>query len=223
MKHYSIEQWVDYTRGLVPEPLRSQMAGHLSGDCAQCRRLVQRLQATAPALAEIEVPEALLERARAIFPVTVPDAMPWPVRALTALLRFDSLSAPLPQGVRSAAPTVRRLAYTVEDFSIELMLDANKPKRTVIVTGQISTRPAETAAPRHRIRLMSRNDTLLQVEASEFGEFQFEFRPAPKLRLVVLDAAANRQIEVPLAAMEGVRRADNSPRNRKQSDSSEEV
>lgn len=194
MKHYSIEQWADYTRGIVSEPVRGEMAGHLATACAQCQRMVSRLRATASGMAEIEVPEAFLARARAIFPAAPPRESP--LRALAAALTFDSLGSAVPQGVRSAAPSIRRLAYSVEDFRVELMVDPGTTKGTVIVTGQISSH-TDPAAPRYRIRLVLKNNTMHQTEASELGEFQLEFAPSPGMRLVILDAGANRQIEVP--------------------------
>ncbi|MBL8218921.1 MAG: hypothetical protein JNL62_06815 [Bryobacterales bacterium] len=193
MKHYSIEKWADYVRGLVSGAERSAMEHHLQGQCAQCRQSVERMRVVQAGLMEkIEVPESFLERAMAIFPRTVATPA---VRRLMALLTFDSLGEPMPAGVRGATQETRRLAYAVEDFKIELLAMAGGKRGRVALTGQVSSAGVAPVGP---VRLMSKNKVLSSVPASEFGEFQMEFEVRSGLRLVIPCTGRQTEIEVPL-------------------------
>ena len=40
MKHYGIAQWVDFARGVTPEPEGSMMREHLAAGCPECRQVL---------------------------------------------------------------------------------------------------------------------------------------------------------------------------------------
>lgn len=192
MKHYSIEKWADYIRGVVGEAERTEMAGHLEGNCGQCARAVARIRAVeAELLQVVEVPKSFLERARGIFPRSA--AVP-AVRKLTAILTFDTFAAPAPVGLRGAGQKTRRLAYAVEDFKIELLV-AEGMNQVVTLTGQATAGDGQPVGP---VRLQSRNKVLSSAPANEFGEFQMEIAVRSGLQLVIPCAGRNLEIEVPL-------------------------
>lgn len=193
MKHYSIEKWADYMRGLVDGGERAEMQRHLDGACAQCNRMLERMRAVQSALLEeVEVPEAFLEGARGIFRRNVAVA---PVRRLIAILSFDTFAEPVPVGVRGGTQQTRRLAYAVEDFKIELLVMTGAVKGRAGLTGQVTTSGAGLIGP---VRLISKNRVVSSVPASEFGEFQMEFEVRSGLRLVIPCAGRRAEIEVPL-------------------------
>ena len=72
MKHYAIDQWADFTRGLKAGAELAEMKGHLESGCAKCRELSEftaKLAATCSSLAVDAVPESTVRLARAIFPI----------------------------------------------------------------------------------------------------------------------------------------------------------
>src|SRR5215467_920321 len=63
MKHYAIEQWVDYSRGVGEAQPRAQMDAPLAGGCEDCHRLralSDKLVAICSTVNAIEVPDYAL-------------------------------------------------------------------------------------------------------------------------------------------------------------------
>src|SRR5258708_37848272 len=61
MKHYAIDQWADFTRGLKEGAELAEMQWHLQSGCARCRGLSKfttKLSATCSCLATDPVPES---------------------------------------------------------------------------------------------------------------------------------------------------------------------
>src|ERR1039457_6380253 len=103
MKHYYIDQWVDFTRGLLTGEKRTQMQGHLDSGCQKCRQLsdfTATLAVTCTGLATNPVPESTVRLARAISPVRVHDR-PKRGNRLPIELIFDSFLAPAAVGLRA--------------------------------------------------------------------------------------------------------------------------
>jgi hypothetical protein len=74
MKHYAIDQWADFTQGLLAEPEHTRLEAHLKGGCQECLLLwafTTKLIATCTGLATDPVPESAVRLALAIFPVQV--------------------------------------------------------------------------------------------------------------------------------------------------------
>ena len=79
MKHYGIEQWADFTRGLSGLNEHHEMTAHLASGCENCRELAEftkKLQVTCNSLAVQEVPEAAVRLARSLFPVRAHTVLP---------------------------------------------------------------------------------------------------------------------------------------------------
>jgi hypothetical protein len=209
VKHYAIEKWTDFIRGLIQSDEHNAMELHLTTGCTRCNAIVSMLRAVNESRDDLEVPDALLDRARAIFPrspawtqTTTAPASPW--QRLVAALTFDSHSgelSPALAGLRSVPATgsVRRLAYGVDDLVIELLVDTGATHQTVSLTGQISSSaaPPGPQGP-HHVRLLAKSTVLDQTLASAFGEFHLEFPRRSGLRLLIADKATGREIEVPL-------------------------
>jgi hypothetical protein len=204
VKHYAIEKWIDFVRGIVHEPERKEMEKHLKTDCASCNRQVTLLRAIAQTSKEIDVPEPLLDRARTIFR-HAPVHRESPLRKLIAKLTFDSQSALAPAGVRSNSSGARRLVFGVEDFLVELLVDTQTARRTVVVTGQISREGFSVLPALHQVQLTAKQEVLDQTIATRFGEFSLEFARRAGLRLIIADENTRREIEVPLDLIFGTR------------------
>ena len=78
MRHYAIDEWADFSRGLPDERERTELAAHLAGGCRECRSswtFTAKLNATCASLAADPVPESTLSMARAIFRVQMGDGL----------------------------------------------------------------------------------------------------------------------------------------------------
>lgn len=205
MTHYPIERWTDFARGLLPEPARSEMELHLSGGCRSCARLVTLLRSVvATAERDVEVPAAVVANALAIF-VARPERGESRWRKLIASLIFDSQAELALEGVRGARGAARRLAFSVEDFAVELLIDVGGRQRTLAITGQISTARKSVEPPVMEVLVMSGRDVLERTRTNEFGEFHLEFPSRAGLRLCIPDEAGGCEIEVPLGSVAGLR------------------
>ncbi len=197
MKHYSIELWSDHLRGLVNGAAKEEMDRHLASGCPQCRRSQARIGAVQAALQhDIVVPERHLALARAIFASRRPQTQSFP-RKLAAILTFDSFRESLAVGFRGVSE-VRRLAYAVEDVSVELLVETRTAMGDVALTGQISM---ENPSGIGTVRVIAKKKIIGEARATDIGEFQTEFRIQSGLRLVFLEATGQREIEIPLDAL----------------------
>ena len=69
-RHFSVQEWTDFARGLGDEAHRSAMHQHLSTGCAACGEFVATLQRFAPIVAneaQYEPPAEVVVRAEAVF------------------------------------------------------------------------------------------------------------------------------------------------------------
>ena len=109
MKHFSLEQWTDFVRGVGEDGGRIAMAAHLDAGCARCAHTVDVLRRAANVLAtegQYQVPEYALRCARAIFSTRRASASP--SARIPIHLIYDSIREPVPAGMRSSDRLTRR-------------------------------------------------------------------------------------------------------------------
>src|SRR6516165_11057146 len=125
MRHYGIAQWVDYTRGLVPAMDGSAMQLHLTEGCSECQEMVGfsfKVSNICHDMAAISVPEWVVRRARAIFPVRRPET-PRRVLRIPVELIFDSFLVPAPAGLRATWQVGWQALYRAGDCSLDLRVE----------------------------------------------------------------------------------------------------
>jgi hypothetical protein len=96
MKHFEVEQWLDFVRGLAGTIDRVAMEQHLSQGCKECSAMVERLRrfvAAAAADARYQIPDWAVRSACDIFGRQRPDKVLLLPR-LVAKLVFDSFREP---------------------------------------------------------------------------------------------------------------------------------
>ena len=215
MKHYSLEQWTDYVRGVADEEARTAMAAHLEVGCARCARAAATLQRVSAILTDeskYQVPEYAVRGARAIFASQRPQIMSLP--RLAAKLIYDSIREPLPVGIRSRDQLTRRALYQAGGYFLDLRLEHEPGSPLLNMVGQLANRdmPARSSSG-VLVLLTAGKDVVARTLTNRFGEFQMEYEPSPNLRLFVpLDAAGGR-IELPLSRMSA--EASREPRSGK--------
>jgi hypothetical protein len=195
MKHYSMEEWVDFARGLASKDVKSLMLSHLDSGCSKCAKeaaLWGRVAATADRQ-QMEVPEGVVRQVKAMFGSAGLERKP-----TMAQLLFDSMRVPAPLGVRSAAQSSRQLLFAAGHHRIDVRLEPEAGSDRVRLTGQIlDTRNAEIAQGRIPVSLHVGTKVSGSAETNELGEFQLEFDLPCKveLRAILPDG---RQITVGL-------------------------
>jgi hypothetical protein len=204
MTHLELADVADLVRGIATSSDRERMQRHLDSGCERCRRAVAVMREVARIGrddAGWEPPASAVRLATAIMPRPVEFR-----RRLLGRLIFDSFSQPLPVGVRSVHRRSRQLMYRAGAFFVDLRVDHEPNPRRVSLVGQVASRDAAAPQPGEAC-LVHGTRALLTAPINEFGEFQLEYVPAPRLRLRIPVAGDDLGLEIPLARL-----ADDTPR-----------
>jgi hypothetical protein len=200
MKHYAIDQWADFTRGVLAEEQRTAMQGHLEGGCPKCRHLsdfTAKLAVTCTSLAMDPVPESTVRLARAIFPVRVPDRPKRGNRVPIELI-FDSFLVPSAAGLRATWQAGWQGLYRAGNCSIDLRIEPELSSSRAAVIGQITNHvlPQQEMG---NLPVCLRSGKLIVAEtlSNRFGEFQMEYAQQSQLRLCI-HLRDSKSIQVPL-------------------------
>jgi hypothetical protein len=201
MKHYAIEQWADFSRGLSASDERDQMTAHLQAGCPECRRrlaeFTNKLSITCGSLAAEPVPEAVIRHARAVFPVRA-QAVPKRARRLSIELIFDSLLVPVPAGLRATWQAGWQGLYRAGDCSVDLRIEPELKTSRAAVIGQITNHVApELEMGNLPVRLRAGKVVVAETLSNRFGEFQMEYEQQSQLKLCI-DLQDSKNIQVPL-------------------------
>src|SRR5437870_13205076 len=186
MKHFDIDKWTDFIRGLVEDSARVAMERHRASGCRKCRHtadLLHKLVTAARNDSQVRVPDYALRCARAIFFLQQPEKVQILPR-IPARLLYDSFLEPLPAGVRTQQRLSRQALYQAGDYSLDLRLENETGTCRVTLVGQIQNRKQ----PGKRLGgvpalLLSGKQVLGQAVSNSLGEFQMEYAPTKRLRL----------------------------------------
>jgi hypothetical protein len=200
MKHFAIEQWVDFSRDVIDSKEYTRMENHLATGCEECRKLAdltQRLSNACAAIAASQVPESTVRLARAIFPVRVKDR-PRRGSRLPVELIFDSFLAPAPAGLRSTWQVGWQGLYRAGDCSLDLRIEPELKSSRAAVIGQVANHVTPSVEMGNlAVSLRSGSQVIAEARSNCFGEFQMEYEQKSQLQLVVHLPDA-RLIQVPL-------------------------
>jgi|HubBroStandDraft_1064217.scaffolds.fasta_scaffold00134_12 hypothetical protein len=201
MRHYSMEKWVDFARGVIEEQERTAMLSHLENGCHECSAalsLWHRVHTVGQREQTYEPPESAVRALRGAFALHGPRKVRRAVQAGASLL-FDSLRTPLAEGLRSGAPNARQLLYGVGNYRVDLRLEPQPESDRLALFGQVlnSADPgAEIGAS--LVRLVKGRKVVAESTTNRFGEFhlesdtldRFQLRlqlPAEELRLPAIE------------------------------------
>ncbi len=203
MKHYGIEQWADFARGVSDPGERDQMTAHLGSGCESCRRLAEftkKLHATCNNLA-MQVPESAVRLARSIFPARPHAVVKRGVKRgmrLPVELIFDSLLVPVPAGLRASWQVGWQGLYRAGDCSLDLRIEPELTSSRAAVIGQITNHVLpEMEMSNLPVRLRSGKVVVAETLSNRFGEFQMEYEQQSRLKLCI-DLQDSKNIQVPL-------------------------
>ena len=210
MKHYGIEQWVDFARALAPETGRIAMVEHLAGGCAECYQtedFYRKLTAICDGMTDVEVPESAVRLARAIFPTKTPPPARRPVRLPVELI-FDSFLAPSPAGLRATWQIGWQGLFRAGDCSVDLRIEPDLGSSRAAVIGQISNHVApELEMGDLPVFLKLGKLVLAESRSNRFGEFQMEYKQQGRVQLCMYLEGGSKCIQVPIKRLVPDRRS----------------
>jgi hypothetical protein len=200
MKHYAIDEWVDFTRGMVAGADAVQMLAHLRSGCVECSRLSEfssKLSTTCAGLASAAVPESSLRLARAIFPVQMQDR-PKRGNRLPVEMIFDSFLVPSAVGLRSTWQVGWQGLYRAGDCSVDLRIEPELKSTRAAVIGQITSHVQPAVAMGDLpVCLRAGKSVVAETRSNRFGEFQMEYDQQTQLKLCIY-LRDSKSIQVPL-------------------------
>jgi hypothetical protein len=200
MSHYAIDQWVDYSRGLVNEADGAGMRARLAEGCVECKHLfafTSKLALACSSSAALQVPESALRLARAIFPVRVQDR-PNRGNRIPIELIFDSFLAPAPAGLRATWQVGWQGLYRAGDCSLDVRIEPELKSSRAAVIGQITNHVApEFAMSNLPVSLRAGKRIVAETVSNRFGEFQMEYEEQAQLKLFI-HLTESKVIQVPL-------------------------
>jgi hypothetical protein len=188
VKHFSLTEWADFSRGVLTAEQRASMQNHLDEDCASCRKTVgmfTSITVFARREASYEPPGDALRVARSYL---APFKLAAGQSRLLQLAKstFDSFQSPATAGVRGSESVSQHLMYQCGNVFIDLRLEPKPDTRSIVLAGQVldSGRPGGGGTEGVSVSLLSMESLCLETTTNHLGEFHFSFPPAPHLKLL---------------------------------------
>jgi archaeosine-15-forming tRNA-guanine transglycosylase len=212
MTHLSQPDLTDLARGLKGGQ-RREREEHLQ-TCRKCQhdlRVWQALSTQATRSAAQQVPAASVRTVKGAFALHRPRKHSRLQQFATLL--FDSLLAPVPEGVRAATITtggsIRQMLFRSGSLVVDLRLTPQAGTSQMILVGQVLNLSRESVgSPAVRVVLERGRGPLAAAVANEFGEFVLEYVEKDDLRLR-LEVLGQRPLFIPLSgAISGVGTAE---------------
>jgi hypothetical protein len=188
MKHFSMQDWVDFVRGFKEEEVAMAMQGHLDKGCVECLKNMEtwrHVMKFAKNEGRYTPPQSAIRVVEASF------AMRQLMSARTekfelAMLMFDSSQvATVTAGVRGRHASARQLLYKSGSVCIDMRMQPKPGSDSVVLMGQLldSSRPAHGIGD-VPVSLLCEGDTLSRKTTNQVGEFEFGFGAVHDVQLV---------------------------------------
>jgi hypothetical protein len=200
MRHYTLEQWVDFVRNVVDEAKKKEMQSHLGSGCKHCTKelsMWQRLQQVVRRETAYSPSSGAVRTVNATFANKRARAAGYAKSGIANVL-FDSFRSPLLAGVRSAGNASQQVLYGAGTYRIDVRIEPQMDSDKVILVGQVlnSADPDERLAD-VSVTLSKGKKVLAESTTSQFGEFQIECHLDAGYRLVVM-LPGNAEVALPL-------------------------
>lgn len=188
MSHFSADEWVDFTRGLLPPTKAAAMQAALDRGCNECRSSFQLWLAIGKSVSHEGENQPSETAIKAVKDAYIPEK-PWKwmiSAAQFAQVVFDSFREPALAGVRSVGKASRQITVETDPFVIDLQLESDLARHRVSLTGQIfNSRHSQAAVYGADVVLLSSGNLLRRTKANELGEFCLDFGREDDLRLFI--------------------------------------
>jgi hypothetical protein len=185
MKHFTIEDEIDFVNEVLPATRKLTMEEHLKG-CKRCTKAVsqwRQVRESAAADANYQLPPEALRIAKAAF-----AGLQLALRGETDSsieVVFDSLLQPSVEGFRSAGRGTRHVLYRADPFQIDLQIELQPGDKRVVVTGQLlGSRDPQIVGRDVALILANMHGGVVRTVTNQFGEFRAEIENSGDLSLV---------------------------------------
>jgi hypothetical protein len=210
MEHFSIDEWIDFARGVGHKEKAAKMREHMDHGCSTCSKTLEtwrHIVNFANQESSFEPPAWALQVVQTNFILrkTFSAKENKGKKFEIARLLFDSALQPVTAGVRGTASVVRQLLYRSGSVCIDMRMQPKPGSQSMVLIGQL----LDSAKPDHGlsgipVSLLCEGDTLSQSRTNDVGEFDFGITAADHLQLV-FGMADTRNIVVPVPDGESIR------------------
>jgi hypothetical protein len=139
MKHFSMEEWVDFLNQMLSASKKHAMESHLRAGCKRCAKTVevwQRVQQASAMEESYQPPDSVVRIAKAAFAGSQFAREERKSPTLVEVL-FDSALQPLVAGARSGASATRQMLFRADPYEVHVNLEAKPDAGRIVITGQL--------------------------------------------------------------------------------------
>ncbi|MGB7623461.1 MAG: hypothetical protein WBN92_14005 [Terriglobia bacterium] len=198
-KHFMEEVFAQFVAGCLAGKEREAFEAHLEGGCESCEEAIRWYRGLSSMLQrdhEFEPPESSVRGVVDAFRLQKSKTVDLVCRVAEKL--FDSLTDPLPEGVRQLAASERQVLYQADDMQLDLKIDRSNDERERMIIGQLL--PRHPTPPGNltlsKVMLREGERVVQSTYTNELGEFILCVVPGGSYNLEILMANA-RKILVP--------------------------
>lgn len=175
MRHFSFEQWAEFSRSVVSADQSRAMQQHLDEGCDSCAELKRLCTAICQAGAhqsEFAPPDGIVRNVKAHFhALAAMDAAPSGIELL-----FDSLLQPAIGGTRASVASARQILFKVGTIFLDFRVELEPNAESATLVGQV----LDSATPRRPLAdvpvvVQAAGEELAGTVSSRTGEFQLDF------------------------------------------------
>jgi hypothetical protein len=187
MKHFTTEEWIDFSNQVLSGSKRGEMETHLEQGCKRCAKTLstwQRVRQAAAVEATYQPPDNAVRITKATFAVS-PLGRGAKSKGTLAELVFDSFLRPAVEGARSVASGTRQMLYRADPYQVDVSIERKPSANRLIVTGQLqNSRQPDVPCRDVPVMISNLRGNVVQTLTNEFGEFREEIKDSGDLELV---------------------------------------
>jgi hypothetical protein len=188
MKHFSIEEWVDFVNQVIASNQRDAMQKHLATGCKRCTETVslwQKVSKSAATEASYQPPADTVRLAKAAFATAGMAQTHEGSRGLIEVL-FDSFLQPAVAGVRSVVIGTRQMLYRADPYQIDIQIEPKPGSNRLVITGQLLDLSHPGIIGRDiQVSLSNHRGHSVIAATNQFGEFSGEIENSGDLELSI--------------------------------------
>jgi hypothetical protein len=188
MRHFTMEEWIDFVNQVTPTEQRAAMQAHLQSGCERCAKEVAlwgRVRGTAARESALQPPTEILQSVKAAFGAAG-IGRPRKKKDSVIEVLFDSVLQPALAGARSVTIGSRQMLYRAGSYQVDVQIEVKAGSNAVVVAGQIM----DVSAPHFvakgiPVTLSSLRGHVVYTATNEFGEFRGEIENSGDLELSI--------------------------------------
>ena len=194
LKHFKTEERNNFVYHMASEHRQKAMQERRGPACErgiQTLALWQKVANAAAVGVSYQPAEETVRVVKAAFVTARLAANPRKTGGLIQVL-FDSFSQPALAGTRSAATRIRQMLYRAEPYQIDLQIELQQERHSLVVTGQLlDVSHPEVIGRDVQLTLSNCGASIVNTVTNQFGEFRGELENSGDLELSFLGREGN--------------------------------